>query len=93
MALKGADLRCPNCREYKATCQFKDNEASDLYIICTGCGLHAYASKREWVFEKSFIEGTLIGMDKDSISIDTDEIDQHEDEGALPFAFQMELDI
>ena len=83
MGWNGDYVECPNCKN-ECSMMCRDDNQSDLYLACPSCGLRAYAEKKIWKINNSYIDKSLIGKEMDDLC--EDEIDKDRNEhivGAL----------
>jgi predicted RNA-binding Zn-ribbon protein involved in translation (DUF1610 family) len=69
MGTYGDHYKCPKCG-FDASVQFRNDLISDLYLVCSKCGLHIYCERRRWVVTKTFVDTSVIGLNIDDLDID-----------------------
>jgi len=62
-----SDIKCPVCKEEKATEIFRNNCTEGYHLVCAGCGLHLYAEYKQWVVTSSYIDKSVIGEDPEDL--------------------------
>jgi len=84
MGWYGDIITCPNCGDEKAAqCQFRNDCKSLLTIVCTNCGLHAFAPSRLWIVEKSYIDKSVIGKNPEDIQLNYELMEDKDNENIL----------
>jgi len=69
MGWYGDTAICPNCKSENAECMFRNNCLESYHLICPECGLHLYASQRNWIVTNSYIDNSVIGKNLQSLDL------------------------
>ena len=83
MGWYGHDAICPNCKSKNAECMFRNSCLESYYLVCSDCGLHLYASQRNWIVTNSYIDKSVIGIDPQSLDL-SETVDPEKNDNVIP---------
>ena len=83
MGWYGHDAICPNCKSENAECMFRNSCLESYYLVCPNCGLHLYASQRNWIVTNSYINKSVIGKDPQTLDL-SETVDHEKNDNVIP---------